>query len=668
MSNSDQQQSAPPQPLPAQSPHLIMGTAGHVDHGKTAIIKALTGVDCDTHKEEKARGITINLGFAHLDLPSGNSVGIVDVPGHKDFVHTMVGGASGIDFALLVVAADSGVMPQTREHLQVMDLLGIQRGLTVITRIDLAEEDIVLMAGEETRDLVKGTFLEGSPLINVSSITGEGIDELRAAIDTLTQAVPTRPAGEVFRMFIDRIFSVSGFGSVVTGSVSSGSLSTGDTAYLLPANKDKLRVRRIERHGQEVDSVVAGDRASINLVGLHREDFTRGMLVSDRRMRSTQLVDARIRLFPHARRLGLWNQVVFHLGTFENPARVHLLDKDALGGGETALAQIHFTRPCVTLHGDKFVMRNSSGTHTLGGGEIVDADPLHHRRRPPQLVENLAKVAEGGLTNLIIAEVRKQFGAVSAKEIADSLNIARDAVIDAITDDTSNDIRCYTTDSHMLLIMRSEDDKLAAAVTKGIAAYHARHPLEDRGRTADELMGRAGIERDTSGALMLRQLLDSMVQDGRLRVVGRTWSLAEHAPAVDPETKRQIDTIESYLARCGMKTPLRSELSVLAGKARMDPRQLDEILRHLVSAGKAYFIEGEYLSGGIVDKARLALLQALEARTDGMTVAEFRDLVKGNRKICLLLLAIYDKEGTTKRQDDTRVITDKGRAYLAEVA
>ena len=645
--------------------HVIMGTAGHIDHGKTALVKALTGIDCDTHKEEKARGITINLGFAHLDFDSEHSIGIVDVPGHHDFVHTMVGGASGMDFALLVVGADSGIMPQTREHLQIMDALGVRSGLVALTKIDLVDEDIVLMATEEVRELLKGTFLEESRIVGVSSVTGEGLEELKACIQSVASAVPDRPAGAVFRMFVDRFFTVSGFGTVVTGSVTSGELAVGNTVYLLPGTGKDLRVRRLERHGSEVQQVVAGDRASINVVGMDREDFRRGMIVSDRLLRGTTMVDAKIHLFGGARGLGLWNQALFHLGTFENVARIHLIDKDRMTGGETTLAQIHLGEPCIAQHGDRFVIRSSSGDVTFGGGEIIDAAPLHHRRRPGDLITNLEKIAGGDLRELIVAEVKKKFGAVSCRSLADSMNISVQEVSDVVSRGLSADVLLYPTAEDVYLADERVHQKLWTEVLKNIGAFHRRHPLEETGRTAEELMGTLGIQHGTSEETFLKLVLEKMAEAGELKRVRHSWALRKHSAAVDSEMKSRIDTIERHLKDCGMKTPLLSDLKRIAAAKGITEQELHQILRHLVSGRKAYYVDGNYLHASVVDHGRETLLRTLARHAEGVTVAQFRDLVRGNRKICLLLLAVYDGEGVTDRQGDLRVMTDKGREALA---
>ncbi|MCD4684065.1 MAG: selenocysteine-specific translation elongation factor, partial [Bacteroidales bacterium] len=302
--------------------HLIIGTAGHVDHGKTALIKALTDIDCDTHKEEKERGITINLGFSHLNLPSGESFGIVDVPGHKDFIKTMVAGAFGIDIVLLVVAADSGVMPQTAEHLKIIEMLGVQNGIVVLNKIDLVDEEMLELAELEVSEFLEGTNLENAPIIKVSSITGDGIETLISEISSLLPKIKEKNAIDQFRMYVDRIFNVKGIGFVVTGSVLEGEVETGKDLYLLPGKSKKIKVRNIERHGETVTKVVQGDRAALNLAGLKLEDYHRGMVLSDKLIEDTSMVDAVFALFDDNYKIGLWTNVIFYTGTFECAARM----------------------------------------------------------------------------------------------------------------------------------------------------------------------------------------------------------------------------------------------------------------------------------------------------------------------------------------------------------
>jgi len=636
--------------------HLILGTAGHIDHGKTALIRALTGIECDTHKEEKARGITIHLGFAHLDLPSGDSIGVVDVPGHKDFVRAMVAGASGIDIGLLVVGADSGVMPQTREHLEIMNVLGVRHGLVALTRIDLVDEDIAEMAEQEVRALLSGTFLASAEIVRVSAVTGRGVDELRAQIARLAETVEDRPAGEVFRMFVDRIFSVSGFGTVVTGSVTSGVMDRGDTAFLLPSEAGELRVRRLERHGQEVERIVAGDRASINLVGVEREDFERGMIVANRPLRATSLFDARVKLFSHRQRLALWSRATLHLGAFEDAVRIHLIDRDALSDRETALVQIHTSRPVVARRGDRFVVRNSSSDQTLGGGEVIDAQPLHHRRRPPKLVRNLHAIAEGDIGEQVAAEIRKHVRAVDHREVADNLNVPATDVLEAWGRLPSDDVKTMVRDGAGYAMVRVRCDAMKQAVRETLAAFHRRNPLVEKGRTVEELMGITGVGQRSAAAAVLRVLLDELKDAGELKLVGRTWALASHNVTISPTVAEAIQFVEDALVRYGMQTPLMSEMIPAAKRRGIGERELEQYLRYLVSEERARFIDGNYIHVSVVDRCRNALVKALEQRPEGMTVAGFRDLVGGNRKICLLLLGYYDEQGITVRHSDLRVL------------
>ncbi|MBD3392143.1 MAG: selenocysteine-specific translation elongation factor [Chitinivibrionales bacterium] len=645
--------------------HLIMGTAGHIDHGKTALIKALTGIECDTHREEKERGITINLGFAHIELPSGNSVGIVDVPGHRDFVHTMVAGASGIDFALMVVAADEGVMPQTREHLQIMNMLGIRAGVIALTKTDLVGPEVAALAAEEVRGLVRNTFLERAAVVPVSAATGGGLPALGAALDECATRVAQRPRGEVFRMFVDRIFSKAGFGTVVTGSVLSGSLATGDRALLLPPGKD-LRVRVLQRHGRDVPRVAGGDRASLNLVGLDRRDFRRGMAVADRALGTTTMVDAQLHLFADAPACSIWAQAIFLLGTYEAQARIHLLDTDTLGAGQSALVQIHLPEPCVAVAGDPFVLRSSSSECTLGGGRIIDAAPLHHRRRRPELVRNLRSVANGDLIELIAMEARKRRGAVTHSKIADALNVAPDEIANAVASGVPGDLRAFQSEGTWYVITAAEYERLSKQIAESIAAYHQRNPLLKTGRTVEEMIGILGMAVVPEAEGLVRLLLADLEARGMLKRAGRTYSLSDHRVEMDKDLEAGIAGIESFLAACRMKVPLAADLSARARELGMDDRILNQVLRYLVANHRAYQIEGTYIHAGVVDTARRALLAALDRSPEGLTVAEFRDLIAGNRKMCLLLYALFDREGSTRREGDVRIITGKGRDVLAE--
>lgn len=642
--------------------HLILGTAGHVDHGKTALVKALTGIDCDTHKEEKRRGITINLGFAHMALGSGDTVGIVDVPGHRDFVHTMVAGASGIDCVLMVVAADSGVMPQTREHLAICEVLGIRLGIVAITKVDLVDAAALARVREETAIFTKGTFLENGPVVDVSCVSGQGIETLKAVISKTISAAPGRSAGSVFRMYIDRIFSVSGFGTVVTGSVKSGRLSGGGRAFLLPGQKE-LRVRRIERYGAEVADITAGDRASLNLVGLSKEEFERGMLVSDRPLAASTMLDVRLRLFDHAKPLDTWSQAEFIMDTYEAQAKIHLMESNSALPGRYALAQVLLPACCCAVAQDAFVLRSSSSDVTIGGGEIIDPHPLHHRRRPPRLVAELKELAQGKLPQLVALEAAKHPKGIDHFSVASALNISPDDVLSVLRPRPPEGVTAFASASgvkHYLIATRHYE-ALSLLTEKAISDFHRTHPLSDSGRTSEELQGILALGGGDDAREFTELFLENLVRSGALKPTGNTFSMAAHSVSLSRQELEQCRVVEEYFRESGMQTPLYADLVFHAKNSGIDEKRLKQILQYMVSEKILYAVEGQHLHRSVVDECRKKLLDELRRRPDGLTVARFRDLVSGNRKICLLLYALFDSEGITERKGDVRVITEKGK-------
>jgi selenocysteine-specific elongation factor len=637
--------------------HQILGTAGHVDHGKTSLVKALCGIDCDTHPEEKRRGITINQGFAHLDLPSGRSLGIVDVPGHNDFIHNMVAGITGIDLVVLVVAADDGVMPQTIEHLRIMDCLGIRSGLVALTKSDLLGDDDELreMACAEIREALAGTFLEGCPILPVSSLTGAGLPQLRDAIAALAEATPARPEGAYFRMFIDRVFGRSGHGTVVTGTALGGRLARDQEARLLPGDHPPLRIRRMERHGQDVAEVAAGDRVALNLPDLDRDRCQRGMVIADHHLPDTRLVDASLRLFSPVAQARLWTTVVFHLGTYQSQARIHRIGEADDGG---ALVQIHLDAPLVAQVGDRFIVRSTSGAATLGGGAILDICPLHHRRRTEKAVAALRQLAGADLSALVEAQVRKLHDPAPAEDVALLLGIA---LADLLAADPGAAVTRLGDGPEAIFLLRERWLALRTGALRSLAAHHRRHPLLATGRTRDELVGSLGLLAAASGPATVSAVMADLEAAGEVRREAGTWVLAGHRVEIDPATRADLDFLEQWLAAAGMQVPLVSEIQAPAARRGIDDKRFASLLHHLVAARRAYHIEGEWLHAGVVDRCRRLLIDRLRAEPAGLTVAAFRDLVDGNRKICLLLMALFDREGTTRRQGDVRVLDPRCR-------
>ncbi len=638
--------------------HIIMGTAGHVDHGKTSLIKALTGFDCDTHKQEKERGITMNLGFTHLELPDGSSVGIVDVPGHADFIKTMVSGACGIDFVMLVIAADEGIMPQTEEHLQIMKTLGIQYGIIVLTKIDLVDKDLLEMATEEVETFVKDSFLKDAPVVKVSSETNQGLDELAQTITDIIQKIPQRNFEGTFRMYADRVFSREGFGTIVNGSILSGSITKERMVFLLPGKRE-LRIRKIEHHGKEVEKVSAGDRASFNLVGFKQKDFRRGMVLSDRPIKETNLVDAKITVFQKDVKLGLWNQVIFLLGTNRLMARIHLLDEDVLENRKTCLAQVYLPKPIIAQYEDKFIIRNSSGNLTLGGGQIIDPYPLHHRRRRDAQIEIVRKISSGKLHELVAAEVRKSALPVTHKEVASKLDLTPDELIDSIFRQLPGDIIFYQSKDRILLLMKKFNTAMQNKILTDLQEFHKKHPLKETGKTFNELLGIFGIQPEEKTKLTLKLILQNLEEEGKIKQVKQTWTLVSHDVRLDDRTKIKIENVNTYLKSVGNNFIDLNTIFLNMQKEEMSEKKLNQILSYLTDKKEIYFIQMKYIHADFLEEAKELLIDHLKQNKEGITVAQFRDMIRGNRNTALLLLEFFDGENLTKRKGNYRFLKKK---------
>ena len=467
-------------------------------------------------------------------------------------------------------------------------------------------------------------------------------------------------------MFIDRIFSVSGFGTVVTGSVLRGRLKVEDKIYLLPGEKE-LRVKRLEKHGKEVQEVFAGNRAALNLSGLKKEEFRRGMVLCDRIINPTQMIDARIKIISNSKKINLWSNVIFLSGTYESQARVHLIDADNLKCGESALAQIHLDQLFIAQAGDKFIIRNSSGDMTLGGGEIIDPHPLHHRRRTEKLVSQLKSISGGRLTEVIAAEVRKNRLPVTLECIVLNLNIPLSEITDFFAGTLPDDITYYNSQEDDTVYLMSSDlvNRVKQRIIKSIENYHKRNPLDEEGKTFEELMGVFGVNRNPSVEGFMKCLLDNMIKDDMLKKSADTWIVKTHTVKLTDEDKKHIKFVEVFHKNYAMNTPLMSELIPKAYKFGITEEKLNQIILYLVRQGRLYNIDNNYLCKDIVDNCRKILLEFL-IDDNGITVAQFRDLVKGNRKICLLLLAQYDREGIIFRDGDLRFLTDKGRNWYKQ--
>jgi selenocysteine-specific elongation factor len=649
--------------------HLIIGTAGHIDHGKTALIKMLTGIDCDTHKEEKARGITINLGFSHVALPSGESAGIIDVPGHKDFINTMIGGASGIDMVLLVIAADSGIMPQTIEHINIITTLGIDKGVVALTKSDLVDEELIEIAGYEISELLNKTSLKDAPIVGVSAITWKGKDDLLQAIDQVVSEIEAREQGNLFRMYIDRIFTVKGFGSVVTGSVLSGSVSTGDDVFLLPGDKLKLRVRSIERHGNAVDKVVRGDRAAINLIGLKNDGFERGMIICDKQMETTTMVDAFVTIFKGVSPLQMWSDITIISGTFECMARMHLLNKDQIEPGGDAIVQLHLSKPAILLNKDKFIIRNSSADLTLGGGYIIDAFPLHHRKRTPALVEYLRGLRTGIMKENSTSEnigmiLKREFKPFNLTEISDKLNLKPED-LNSYLNHQQGQFVVYENPGDPILIWNEYDKAFVNKVVQMLKDHHAKNPIFTEGLESGEISGKLGLTKMRNGKAYLENLLKKMKSGHLIETHQNTWIIAGHHPLIDKKIQSEIDWLEETVLAYKDEKPVQTEIEKLASEKNISKQKVKMYLSLLAGKGKIRIYNNDCVHTQILEEYRTILLKYLTGKPDGISIQDYKSVLGGTKPFRALLGDIFESEKIIQYEHgsgvDTRImITPSG--------
>ncbi|MBC7106335.1 MAG: selenocysteine-specific translation elongation factor [Firmicutes bacterium] len=631
--------------------YVVVGTAGHVDHGKTALVKALTGVDTDRLKEEKERGISIELGFALLRLPGGRRAAIVDVPGHERFVRTMLAGASGVDLVMLVIAADEGVRPQTREHLDIVQLLQVRRGLVVLTKIDLVDRDWLALVEEEVREFLRGTVLEGAPLVRVSSVTGEGLAELVSVLDRLAASVEPRPLGEYVRLPVDRVFTVTGFGTVVTGTLWSGQLALNDAVEVLPARLP-TRVRSLQVHGERVPAARAGQRVAVNLAGVEVAQVSRGDVVATPGvLEPTRRLDVRLRLVPGApRRLANRARVRVYLGTAEVLGRVVLLDAEELPPGGEALAQLELERPAVAARGDRFVVRSYSPMQTIGGGVVIDPHARRHRRWRPQLLASLEVMERGSARDQVAEYLRRHPGFLSPEEVARGTGLPRAAAEGALRHlAAAGAVREVRAEGGEHFAAREVYDSWRRTAEAALADFHREYPLR-------EGLGKEELRSRRFGFLSPRQfafLLQALEEDGAVRAGRHTVALAGFRPTPDPAQREMLGRIEGALRAGGYQPPTWKEIG--AGLAAPE-REKGELLQYLLQQGTVVKVgEDLYFHREVVDEVRRKVTDFLREHGE-ITVGQMRDLLQSSRKYALPLLEYLDRERVTRRVGDRRVL------------
>ena len=655
--------------------HVVFGTAGHVDHGKSALVRALTGTDPDRLAEEKAREMTIDLGFAFLALPGlPDPIAIVDVPGHEMFVRNMVAGATGIDAALFVVAADEGVMPQTAEHLRVLHELRVQAGLIALTKADKVGPEQVAAAAKQVRALVEGTFLQVAPIVPVSAVTGAGLAELCERLADIARSVPTKPCDGPFRLPIDRSFTIRGAGTIVTGTVISGRLRNGDHAVLLPGGRS-LRVRGLQVHGAAATEIVAGQRAAVNLAGVEKEEIERGdVLAAPGAFAPSVMLDARIELARDAEfRIAQRARLRVHHGTAEVMARIVLLEADELRPGQSALAQLRLESPLVGAPGDPFVLRSYSPMRVVGGGIIADAHPPKRRRAvgakvvdgrehapPEEAVTRLLGeagrkgVAEGELQvrcgfseeelGRVLGRLAERGQAVPGKRkrwfSAAAIESAAEALARALADQ-------HRQRPHWLY---APLNTVLARALGGPSAGSGSPPGSEKPPRAQSRGGPEGREAS-------RLALDALVASGRVIAAGERLRLADHQPQWSPRTAALRDSLLALMRRSGLATP---PLPELAQACSASESKCQDVLDALVDSELVVALgPGVYVDAGIAAACREQVVSYLGEHGQ-MSIADARALLGASRKYLLPFLEQLDHAGITQRRGDARVLGTRG--------
>jgi selenocysteine-specific elongation factor len=629
--------------------HVVVGTAGHIDHGKSALVEALTGTHPDRLEEEKRRGITIDLGFAFLQL-SGITLGFVDVPGHERFVKNMLAGAGGIDLVLLVVAADEGIKPQTREHFDICRLLGISRGIVATTKADLVEPDVAGLVKLEVEEFIRGSFLEGAPIVAVSARTGAGFDELKGQLASVAEAVPSRDLSSYPRLPIDRAFAMKGFGTVVTGTLISGTLRAEQEVELLPAGR-RLRVRGIHSGGQAVARAEAGQRTAVNLSDIAVADIQRGMvLAAPGLFRASQRLDARLTLLPSARPLKTRARVHFHQGTAETVAEVVLLAGRQLAPGESALAQLRLADSVFMLPGDRFIIRQFSPVETIGGGVVLDALAPRHKQGDPGVTRFLDVLEKGSREDILAVLAEEAAGGLGLPQIIARTGWLEPPIRQAIQ---------ALSAAHKIRVISNEPLVVASAVrfielveriVNEVEAFHKANPLVP-GISKEELRGRVAAKTRPE---MYQAALDELAVAKKIVLAGDLVQKAGREIALSPEEARAKERIAKEFESAGLAVPAVSE--VLA-KLTVDAQRAQKLMQILLREKTLVKVtDGLVFHRSAVEKLRGLLASYKRERGEKLPIAAFKEMAGISRKYAIPLLEYLDRERLTRRVGDERVI------------
>ena len=621
--------------------NVIIGTAGHIDHGKTTLIKALSGIETDTTVEEKERGMSINLGFAYFDLPSGKRCGVVDVPGHEKFIKNMLAGVSGINLVLLLIDSREGIMPQTKEHVDILSLLGIENYIIVMTKIDLVEEEYRELVKEDIREYIKNTPLENSPIVEVDSISRKGIDTLLSEIDSKTNEIESKNISKNARLNVDRSFQVKGFGTVVTGTLIEGSVAVGDELTIYP-KEIKTKVRNIQVHSKDVERAYAGQRTAINLANIKFDDVKRGdTLATHGTLTKTYMLDSEIKLIDDERaNLELWDRIRVYVGTTEVMARIVPLGQDELIRGKTGFAQLRLEDEIAVKNYDKFIIRTYSPMVTIGGGLVLDASPKKHSRFNEEILEKLKIQLKGDTKDLIANYLLSHTNYVIDKNsVVKDLHLANEEVDSSLLQLTEDKVVFQTTTGY---IHKKKYDQLLEQVEKVLEDYHKRFKLK---------VGIPKIELYTKFKLPQKEIIDVVdlfITNEEIKIEGNLVSKKDFRVQYDSKQLAEKVRIEKELLKGGYTPPSIKDLT-------KGVKAIYEVLESLVDNTVVRLDQDLVIHKDYFDKAILEIKNHF-AKNDKMTLAEFRDMTGSSRKYSMAILEYVDKIGVTKRVENYRIL------------
>ncbi len=628
---------------------IILGTAGHIDHGKTSLIKAVTGINTDRLEEEKRRGITIELGFASLDLPGGNHIGIVDVPGHEKFVKNMVAGATGIDIVAMVIAADEGVMPQTREHLEICSLLGIKHGFVVLTKIDLVDEEWLELVMDDIKGFLQGTFLEDAPFIHVSSITGQGIPDFTAMLEKISEDIPRHPPSGLFRLPADRVFTIKGFGTVITGTLASGQVSVGDTIMIYPS-RITSKVRGLQVHNMSVSSAEAGMRTAINFQGLEKSSINRGDVVSTPdSLKPSYMLDVSLKFLDSNKKPAKnRTRVRFHTGTSELMGNLVLLENEELAPGEQTVAQLRLDTPVATVKDDRFVIRSYSPVRTIGGGYIINPIPRKHKGLKPQVINGLKSLIENTPESAISYHVNESgYQGVSHSELKIMTNIPDKQLNNTLSGLLSKKTITAVDKEKKIYVHQKSSEKIRNKIIEALALYHEMNPLKT-GMSKEELRSKFPY---LPGSKLFNLVLNRMIKEEAIASDENIVKLASHSVSLAMDQAQIKEKLLDIYRKADLSPPYFKEISKTLD---IEASRAKDVLMLLVDEGiiiKAK--EDLYFAKGAVKNLQDRLVEFLTANGE-ITTPQFKDMTGVSRKYVIPLIEYFDAGNITIRIGDIR--------------